>query len=372
MVVVVSAMGRAPDPYATDTLIGLLDGSAACMMAATPEMDLLLSCGEIISAVVFAGVLRKAGYDSCAMSGAQAGILTGSDFGEAHIRRIRPDMIIERLRMGQIVVVAGFQGVTDTGCVTTLGRGGSDITAAALGCALEAERVEVFTDVNGIMTADPRIVPGATCVERLTYREVCEMAHLGARVIHPRAAEIAVEGGVPLWIKNAFSDDPGTLIADRLKLVEGVPIKGDAVVSGIAHISDLAQVKVSTVGLSAAKRLEVLKALAEAGISLDLINVSPSEMCFTIKETRTEKARELFRRFELDVGIEKGFAKVSAVGAGMRGVPGVMAAIVGSLTDAGIEIYQSADSHTSISCLVKSEALCSAAVALHDCFGLSR
>ncbi len=371
VVVVVSAMGRGADyPYSTDTLIGLMSEEIAGSMA--EEMDLLLSCGEIISAVVFAGVLRGEGCESCAMSGRQAGIQTGGNFGEAHIRRVRPDRILERLHLGQVVVVAGFQGVSDTGCVTTLGRGGSDITAAALGCALEAEKVEVFTDVDGIMTADPRVVSGATRVKRLTYREVCEMAHLGAKVIHPRAAEIATEGGVPLWIRNTFSHDEGTLIADRLKLVEGIPIKGDTVVSGIAHITELAQVKVSTGDVTAGKRLEVLKALAEAGISLDLINVSPQEMCFTIKEAKTESAKKLLKSFDLDVRIEKGFAKVSAVGAGMRGVPGVMASIVESLTASGIEIHQSADSHTSISCLVRSEDLCGAATALHNCFGLSQ
>lgn len=370
VVVVVSAMGRSPSPYATDTLASLLSEEVAMVMP--EERDLLLSCGEIISAVVFAGLLREAGCESCALSGQRAGIKTGGTFGEAHIRRVRPDAILNRLSLGQIVVVAGFQGVTEGGCVTTLGRGGSDITAAALGCALEAERVEVFTDVDGIMTADPQVVKGATRVDRLTYREVCEMAHLGAKVIHPRAAEIATEGGVPLWIKNTFSDDEGTLIADRLKLVEGIPIKGDTVVSGIAHIPDLAQVKVPTEGVAASKRLSVFKALADAEISLDLINVSPSEMCFTIRERQTERAREVLSQFELKAAIEKGFAKVSAVGAGMRGVPGVMATIVEGLTSAGIEIFQSADSHTSISCLVRSGDLSAAATALHDQFGLSR
>lgn len=369
VVCVVSAMGRSPSPYATDTLLSLLDGETARMMPA--ERDLLLACGEVISAVVFAGLLRGAGLGSCAMTGQQAGIITESSFGAAHITKVRPNRVLENLQDQRVVVVAGFQGVNEAGCVTTLGRGGSDITAAALGCALDAERVEVYTDVDGIMTADPQVVTHAGPVKRLTYREVCEMAHLGAKVVHPRAAEIATEGGVPLWIKNTFSDGEGTLIAERLKIVEGVPIKGDTVVSGIAHITDLAQVKVRTDDVDSKISLEVLQRLADAEISLDLINVSPAEMCFTINEKQAERARAVLGRFHLKATIDSGFAKVSAVGAGMRGVPGVMAAIVESLTKVGIKIYQSADSHTSISCLVRSEDLQKAASALHDRFGLS-
>lgn len=370
VVVVVSAMGRKPYPYATDSLLSLLDEDVATVMPA--ERDLLMACGEIVSSVVFAGMLRKEGVACCAMTGRQAGIVTESTFGEAHIRKVKPDRVWENLQHGRVVVVAGFQGATETGAVTTLGRGGSDITAAALGCALEAERVEVFTDVDGIMTADPRVVPQATRVSRLTYREVCEMAHLGARVIHPRAAEIATEGGVPLWIKNTFSRDEGTLIADRVRVVEGIPIKGDRVVSGIAHIADLAQVNVNTSEVDPQVSLEVLQKLAEADISLDLINVSPTKMSFTIKEAQVEPARRVLESFDLEAGIEGGYAKVSAVGAGMRGVPGVMAAIVEALTSAGIRIHQSADSHTSISCLVRSEDLSPAATALHDRFDLYR
>ncbi len=368
VVVVVSAMGRSPEPYATDSLAGLLNVSGDLMER---ERDLLLSCGETISAVVFAGLLASSGVGASALTGSQAGIVTDCRYGDARIRKVDPDRVLHHLQEGRVVVVAGFQGATEDGEITTLGRGGSDVTAAALGCALAAERVEIFTDVDGIMTADPRLVPGAAKVRRMTYREVCEMAHLGAGVIHPRAAEIAMEGGVPLWIKNTFTDDDGTLIADRATVVEGIPIHGDQVVSGIACIRSLAQVKVRTEGTDAQRSLAVLQRLADEGISLDLINVSPDEMSFTIRAKQARAAGQVLSGFDLDSSIEEGFAKVSAVGAGMRGVPGVMARIVEALTRVDVEIYQTSDSHTSISCLVRDHLVAKALSALHEQFGLA-
>ncbi len=370
VVVVVSAIGRYPDAYSTDGLLKLVEGYAEWQDLR--EKDLLMSCGEVISAVVMAHLLRSKGCKAAALTGGQAGVTTTRDHCDAHIIRVDTDRIRRHLMRQEIVVVAGFQGVTEDGEVTTLGRGGSDTTAAALGVALKADRIEVYTDVNGIMTADPRLVKSATTVSCLSYREVCEMAEMGARVIHPRAVEIAMEGGLPIVIRSTFSDDEGTQVGAVPGTPGVVEIGSDRVVTSIAHIANLAQVRVVAEGDKPLPARELFRSLANVGVSVDLINLSPHDASFTIRSAEAEKASAALRDLGLNFVVEDGFAKVSAVGAGMRGVPGVMAAIVEALTDAGIRIYQTADSHTSISCLVRMEDMEAAAVALHDRFRLSK
>lgn len=372
VVAVVSAMGRYPEPYSTDGLLRLLQEYSQEWVQR--ETDLLMSCGEVVSAVVMAHLLRQRGCRAVALTGGQAGIITTPDYGDAHIVRVDTHRIREHLSMQEVVVVAGFQGVTSDGETTTLGRGGSDTTAAALGSALAALRVEIFTDVNGIMTADPRLVQAATTVDCLSYREVCEMAEMGAKVIHPRAVEIAMEGRLPLVIRSTFSDEGGTLIGANAGESGAVEISGDRLVTGIAHIAHLAQVRVSTDGEGdqALDARVLFRCLADSGISVDLINLSPSEACFTIKESDAKRASTILQSLRLNSVVEGGYAKISAVGAGMRGVPGVMATIVEALSDAGVRIYQTADSHTSISCLVRMRDMEAAAVALHERFGLSK
>ncbi len=372
VVAVVSAIGRYPQAYSTDGLLQLI---ADCTQEQDPrESDLLMSCGEIISAVVIAHLLRRKGCSAVALTGAQAGIITTPDHREAHIVRVETDRIRAHLGRGETVVVAGFQGVTETGEITTLGRGGSDTTAAALGCALSADRVEIYTDVDGIMTADPRIVPTASTVRCLSYRDVCEMAQMGARVIHPKAVEIAMEGRVPIHIRNTFTDEEGTLVGTAAVPAAAVEIRADKLVTSIAHIPDLAQVCVEmgcdTKQCPSAR--DVFRSLADSCVSVDLINLSPDQALFTIKASDAVTASEVLSSLGANFTIEKGFAKVSAVGAGMRGVPGVMATIVEALSDTGVSIYQTADSHQSISCLVRMEDMEAAAKALHDRFGLAR
>ncbi|HHV62310.1 MAG TPA: aspartate kinase [Firmicutes bacterium] len=379
-VVVVSAMGRAGDPYATDTLIQLL--KTVDNEPDPRDQDLLLSCGEIISSVLVSGLLKSMGHPAVALTGAQAGIITDDRFGDTRIIEVKPDLILQNLRDGKIVVVAGFQGVTQNGEVTTLGRGGSDTTAAALGAALNAEVVEIYTDVDGVMTADPRMVPEARPLKIMTYREVAEMAHLGARVIHPRAVEIAMEKGVPLRIKCTFSDAPGTLITDSGRGIEGTAIRSDKVVTGVAHIANVAQIKITTredVNKSGLVRT-VFRALADASISVDIINVFPQMIAFTVSGEVLEKALDILKSGAIDssgldpssIDIEgvPGCAKVSVVGAGMRGVPGVMATVVEALYASGVPILQTSDSHTSISCLVKKDDMQKAMRSLHARFGL--
>lgn len=368
VVVVVSAMGRAGDPYATDTLINLIKRPGSGV--GKRDMDLLMSCGEIISTVILAQTLQNMGYPAVALTGAQAGIITDDNFGDARIVEIKPDNILAQLESGKIVIVAGFQGITTDGEVTTLGRGGSDTTAAALGVALHAEVVEVYTDVEGVMTADPRIVSEARTLSQVTYREVSEMALLGAKVIHPRAVEIAMEDRVPLKVRCTFSEAPGTLIWDSPK--GGIEIRGDRTVTGIAHIAGVAQVKVrsdrdfNTDGQS----LKVFRPLAEAGISLDLIQVTPELISFTMVEEKLEQTVKILTGLGFQVESTPGFAKVSAVGAGMHGVPGVMARIVEALVRAEVPIFQTTDSHTTISCLVRRKDMEKAVQALHRQFQL--
>ncbi|MGE5558199.1 MAG: aspartate kinase [Bacillota bacterium] len=368
-VLVVSAMGRAGDPYATDTLIGLIK-SAGTGDPHCRELDLLMSCGETISSAVMCHTLRVNGIDALALTGPQAGIITDDNYNNAHILEIRPERIRQCLGEGKVAVVTGFQGITRTGDITTLGRGGSDTTAAALGVALGAELVEIYTDVEGVMTADPRIVPKAKPLKTMTYTEVCEMAHLGARVVHPRAVEIAMEGRVPVKIRSTFSQAPGTLITGG-RGSEGIEIKNDRIITGIAHITDMTLIKltakedVNKDGLA----LKVFQDMAENQISVDLIHVTPREISFIVKEELTELAVKSLNGLPVEVFAEKGFAKVSAVGAGMRGVPGVMARVMRSLSLARVSVYQTTDSHTNISCLVRKSDMQKAAQALHDEFG---
>ena len=368
-VVVVSAMGRRGEPYATDTLI-------TRVREVHPEIEprelaLLLNCGEIISAVFMVQTLRGYGIEAQAFTGGQSGILTDQTYDNARILEVDPEKIIKCLKNKRTAVVAGFQGINKEGEFTTLGRGGSDITASALGVVLGAETVEIFTDVDGVMTADPRVVSQARPVKVMTYNEICEMAHLGTKVIHPRAVEIAREGRVPLRVRSTFSEGEGTLIVDGY-FPGRVEIRGDKVVTGLAHMEEMARVRLvseedfNQSGLA----LKIFHRLAEAGISLDMIQVSPETISFIVKEKQYGKALSLLEKTGLKIQAGTGFAKVAVVGAGMRGVPGVMARVVQGLTKAQVGVYQTTDSHTSIACLVKKEDMSRALVALHEEFGL--
>jgi len=368
-VVVVSAMGRKGDSYATDTLIGI--AHAACRQIAPREMDLIMACGEIISSVVMAGTLQAAGLDAVALTGGQAGIITDNNFNNARILKIDTANLNQLLQAGKIPVVCGFQGVTATGEITTLGRGGSDTTAAAIGAALLADMVEIYTDVDGIMTADPRIVSDAKILDVISYAEVCQLAHQGAKVIHPRAVEIAMQKGIPLVVKSTFSDAPGTLITNIVKDGEGTAV-ADRIATGVTYLLNIAQIKITLNSdqVSQASK-QIFKTMADNGISVDLINVHPGQIMFTVNEDVSEMAAERLRAIGYNVDIVHNCAKVSVVGGGMREVPGVMASFVDALAQNNIDILQTVDSHTSISVLVKQSDAATAVKALHAKFGLS-
>ncbi|MEH6904956.1 aspartate kinase [Neobacillus drentensis] len=367
VVVVVSAMGRKGDPYATDTLLSLIGGNLSKI--SKRELDLLLSCGEVISSVVFVNMLLAKGIQAVALTGAQAGFRTNNDHTNAKINDMKCDRLLKELEGNDVVVVAGFQGAAKNGDVTTIGRGGSDTSAAALGAALNAEWIDIFTDVEGIMTADPRIAENARPLSIVTYTEVCNMAYQGAKVIHPRAVEIAMQAKVPIRIRSTYSEGLGTLVTSLNKNNRGSDIK-ERVVTGIAHVSNITQIKVFAKKDQYYLQAEVFKAMANERISVDFINISPNGVIYTVTEEMTDRAIQVLNELGHDPVVERHCAKVSVVGAGIAGVPGVTSKIVTALSDHGIRILQSADSHTTIWVLVKQEDLVKSVNALHDAFQL--
>jgi aspartate kinase len=368
VVAVVSALGREGDPYATDTLVRMVRDIGSQVDPRT--LDLLLSTGEVISTALLAHTLLRAGCPAIALTGAQAGIITTDEFNDARILRIDPTRTRMHLQREEVPVVAGFQGITPDGDITTLGRGGSDTTAVAIGAALDADVVEIYKDVEGIMTADPKLVPEARPIRWITYDEVSQMAALGARVLHPRAADIGREHNVRLVIKLMGSQNGGTVIVKGSEL--GVPILDDRPVIALAHLPDVVQLKLARrVGEDLSRPLGALAVLAEHGISIDLITLLPEMLAFTVKEEAVRQATNLLSKLGHQVQTSGACAKVSIIGAGMRGRPGVMARVVKALHGAGVGILQTADSHTTISCLVVREQMQQALQALHREFGLS-
>lgn len=366
-VVVVSAMGRKGESYATDTLIDL--ARSANQNIAARELDQIMCCGEMISAVVMAATLQASGLAAVMLTGGQAGIITDTNFNHARILKIDSAPIIRLLKSGKTPVVCGFQGITTDGELTTLGRGGSDTTASALGGALNAEMIEIYTDVAGIMTADPRLVSNAKILDCISYGEVCQLAHQGAKVIHPRAVEIAMQKNIPLVVKSTFCDDPGTLITNIDNGDSGGTAVSDRIATGVTYLANIAQVKVNTQANDAS--FQVFKTMAASGISVDLINVHPGQIMFTVAEDLAGKAAEKLQALGYNVETLYDCAKVSVVGGGMREVPGVMASFVEALSMNDIQILQTVDSHTSISVLVKKSEMQKSVTALHEKFSLS-
>ncbi|MEH6946409.1 MULTISPECIES: aspartate kinase [Peribacillus] len=367
VVVVVSAMGRKGEPYATDTLLSLVNGINSSL--SKREQDLLMSVGETISSVVFTNMLLESGIKAIAYTGAQAGFITNNDHSNAKIIEMKCERLLKELEFNDVVVVAGFQGAAKNGDITTIGRGGSDTSAAALGAALQADFVDIFTDVEGIMTADPRIAESARPLSVVSYTEVCNMAYQGAKVIHPRAVEIAMQAKVPIRIRSTYSEGLGTLVTSVNKGNEGSDIR-ERLVTGIAHVAKISQIKVQAKKDQYNLQAEVFKAMANASISVDFINISPNGVVYTITEDTTNHAVSILKELGYEPIVERNCAKVSVVGAGINGVPGVAAKIVTALSSKEIGILQSADSHTTIWVLVKEEDLVEAVNALHDAFQL--
>jgi aspartate kinase len=365
-VLVVSAMGRAGAPYATDTLLSLVDQ----LPTDDRERDLLASVGEVVSAVVVAHELRAAGIAAAAFTGAEAGILTDGVRGNASITEIHPGVLFAAIDDGRVPVIAGFQGIDEEGSVTTLGRGGSDTTACAIGVALEAAEVGIYTDVDGVMTADPRTCDGAEVLEVISAEELFQMARSGSRVVHTPAAELALSSGLAVRVRNTFSDHEGTLVAD----IAG--FRSDSVATAISHVAGIARMRVSlgasegSLGHMAAQT-RVYRAMADAGVSLDMFTPVGDALVFTVAESVLDRAAEVIHDLGLLHHSHRGLAKVTLVGAGMHGVPGVMARMAEYLAAAGVDVYQAADSHTTISVLIAAEQTDLAVRSLHEGFELT-
>ncbi|MBC1963014.1 aspartate kinase [Listeria welshimeri] len=365
VVVVVSAIGRYGDPYATDTLLELIGAKNTKL---TPrEQDTLLSVGETISASVFTNMLKEADIKAEAFSGGQAGIITSNHHLNAKITEVDTSRLKTALKTLDVAVVAGFQGKAKNGDITTLGRGGSDTSAAALGVSLQADYIDIFTDVDGMMTADPRIVEHARSLPRVSYNEVSNMAYQGAKVIHPRAVEIAMAAKIPMRIRSTYLESTGTLVTSVADELGHFDVK-ERMVTGVAHVTNLTQISVKTDTVKAQQ--QAFKILADAGISLDFINILTDSVIFTVPEEKRLVVKLLLEEADLQTNVRENCAKVSIVGAGITGVPGVTAKIVGALSEKNIPILQSADSHTTIWVLVREEDLISAVNALHDVFCL--
>ncbi len=366
-VVVVSAMGRSGDPYATDTLLALLEE----FDPVPREADLLASCGEVISAVVVAHELRDAGVCAMAFTGGEAGVVSDGTFGAASILAVDPSALRAALDRGVVPVVTGFQAISPDGEVTTLGRGGSDTTACALGAALAADAVEIYTDVDGVMTADPRACGEARVLNALQFEELFQMARAGAKVVHAPAAELAMAASVPVWVRNTFSSAPGTVIATARQIAEE---RGERVATAVSHSTGVVRAAVDLASREADTRMQALtrvfQAMADSSVSLDMFTPCGDTLVFSFSEEELDVAASVLEEVGLPYDVERGLAKVTLVGAGMHGVPGVMARVAEALRAADVDILQVADSHYTISVLVAQADAGTAIQALHRAFAL--
>ncbi|MEY4493702.1 MAG: hypothetical protein RL355_1051 [Actinomycetota bacterium] len=383
VVVVVSAMG--------DTTDELLD--LAKEVSPNPpgrELDMLLTAGERISMAVLAMAISDLGVEARSYTGSQAGLITDSTHGKARIVDVTPARIEEALADGAVPIIAGFQGVSqDTKDITTLGRGGSDLTAVAIAAALKADVCEIYTDVDGIFSADPRIVPKARQVPRITYDEMMELAAAGAKVLHLRCVEYAKRFNVPIHVRSSFSDREGTFVIADLKdqsKIEKLSAQGavmeQPIIAGVAH--DLGDAKITVVavpdrpGMAAA----IFQTVANAGVNLDMIvqNVSASgatetDISFTVPHIDLAKTELALRKAQSEIGFkdvetDDKIAKISLVGAGMRSHPGVSATFFKAIADAGVNVEMISTSEIRISIVTRADDAKAAVQALHSAFGL--
>lgn len=368
-VVVVSAMGRKGEPYATDTLIQF--ASHAESNIKPRDLDLLISCGETISAVIMATALYTKGVDAVALTGEQAGVITDNKHGDASVLRIETNRVNRYIEEGKVPVITGFQGVTEYGDITTLGRGGSDVTAAVLGQALNACQVEIYTDVDGVMTADPKIINNAKVIKSVNYNEIFQMSDCGAKVIHPKAVEIAMKSNLTLIIKNTFSDSPGTIITQFKKDDGTIPMGDRGLLTGIAHLHNRIQIVIDySNSPEDSCNDSIFDELASLGISIDLINIFTDKKIFTVDHEDLKRVVELLKDRQEDFSINENCSKVTVIGNRIKGVPGVMARILRVLNQNSIKVYQTADSYATISVLLKTADAERAVIALHNEFKL--
>ncbi len=367
VVVVASAMGNT-----TDELIEL-----AYQVTDRPgerELDVLLSTGEIVSSTLLAMALRNMGYGAISLSGAQAGIRTDAAHSRARILGIDAKRVVKELKKGNIVIVAGFQGVTEEMDITTLGRGGSDTTAVALAASLGAEVCQIYTDVEGVYTVDPSLVPEAQQLSEIGYEEMLELASYGAKVVHPRAIELGELFNIPILVASSFTQNPGTLIHG------GVSMEVRNKVRSIAYDLDVAKVTVVGVpdrpGIAAA----IFELLAKAGISVDTIVQNASiqnitDLTFTVAKSQLDRAMEVVKPIAESIGArecvsDSRLGKISIIGTGMQNTPGYAARMFSALSEKNINIQLITTSEIRITCIVDEDRVRDAVRALHRVFAL--
>lgn len=371
VVAVVSAMGDT-----TDDLIDLANEVSERPDAR--EMDVLLSTGELVSCTLMAMALRAMGYESVSLSGAQAGIRTDSSYGRARIAGVSPERIISEVDKGNIVIVAGFQGITEDMDITTLGRGGSDTTAVAIAAGVEADRCEVYTDVDGIYTADPRLVPKARKLDEVGFEEMLELASYGAKM-NPRSIEMGMYYNVPVLVASSFSDAAGTLIHGDIDMNSNVGEIRNRV-RGIATDTNVAKITVLGVIDRPGIAASLFEPLAAADISVDVIVQNASvdgttDMTFTVTRTDLARALDVVSPVVRELGSrgtesDDTLAKLSIVGSGMQDAPGYASQMFRALADKGINIDAITTSEIRITCLISESQVAAAACALHDAFQL--
>ncbi len=372
VVVVASAMG--------DTTDELLDLADQVSPAPPPrELDMLLTAGERMSNALLAMAIHALGVEARSFTGSQAGMVTTSKHGDARIVTVNPQRLRTALDEGSIVLVAGFQGVSqDSKDVTTLGRGGSDTTAVALAAALGADVCEIYTDVDGIYTADPRIVADAQRLDTITYEEMLEMAACGAKVLHLRSVEYARRYQVPLRVRSSYNDKPGSLVTGS---IEEIPLE-NAIITGVAHDRSEAKITVTDVPDTPGMAARIFRTVADADINIDMVlqNISRTsdrltDITFSLPRADGERGVSALRAVQAEIGFadvlyDAEVGKVSLVGAGMRNHPGVTATFCEALSTAGINIETMNTSEIRISVLCRAEQLDAAVKALHDAFEL--
>lgn len=371
VVVVASAMGDT-----TDELLDL--AGQVCPSPPQRELDMLLTSGERISNALLAMAISSLGFEARSFTGSQAGIITTTRHGDSRIIDVTPARLQQALDDDVIVLVAGFQGVSqETKDVTTLGRGGSDTTAVALAAALKADVCEIYSDVDGVYTADPRIVANAQKLDKISFEEMQEMAAVGSKILNLRSVEFARRYGVPLRVRSSYTNKPGTLVDGS---VEDIPVE-DAVLTGVAH--DKSEAKITVVGIpdQPGYAARIFRAVADAEINIDMVlqNVSKTDgqtdITFTCPLASGKQAVEELEKIREDLGItnvlyDDGVGKVSLVGAGMKSHPGVTATFCEALSEAGINIELISTSEIRISVLVREAELEKAVQVLHEAFGL--
>ena len=370
IVMVVSAMGDT-----TDDLIELAKGINSNPYQYTREMDMLLTTGEQVSIALLTMAFKSLGQKAISLTGPMVGMRTNSVHTKGKIVDIKPSRVRKELEKGKIVVVAGFQGADEKGDPVTLGRGGSDTSAVALAGALKADACEIYTDVDGVYSADPRLVPDARRMKEITYDEMLEMARLGAGVMQPRSVEMGMYFNIPIHVRSTFTNKPGTMIREAYTMEEK-----DFLIRGVAHDSNVAKVAVLGVPNDPGVAHAIFSALSDRNIAVDMIvqsirNIEKNvtDMVFTIAQDDLAEAKQIVdgvadKLHAVAVLIEEDVAKVSIVGAGMLGNPGIATRMFGALADAQVNIDAISTSEIRISCLIKGSQLKEAANAIHKEF----